>query len=170
MLRVLICTVALGVSASASVSPAVSSPTPEEAAILAVVDRFMDSVTNSDLALLEQLQLAEGMTFVERPADGGGTHIVARPNSYWIDPANLNRKQHREAYWNPTVLVRGSIAIVWTPYEFWIDGKTSHCGIDAFDMVKVDGHWRIANSMWTVEREACTELRPADASAIRPRR
>jgi hypothetical protein len=59
-------------------------------------------------------------------------------------------------------------AVVWAPYEFWRNGKTSHCGIDTFDMVKIDGQWRVANSMWTVEPDACPELRPADPSAIRP--
>lgn len=55
-------------------------------------------------------------------------------------------------------------------YEYWIDGTTNHCGIDSFDMVKVDGRWRVANAMWTVEPEGCPELRPADARAIRPQR
>jgi hypothetical protein len=50
----------------------------------------------------------------------------------------------------------------------WRDGKTSHCGVDVFDFVKVDGIWRVANGMWTVEPEACAELRPSDPSQIRP--
>jgi len=70
--------------------------------------------------------------------------------------------------WSPTVMIRGSLAVVWAPYEFWIDGQTSHCGVDVFDFVKVNDAWRVANSMWTVEPDACEELRPADASAIRP--
>ena len=37
-----------------------------------------------------------------------------------------------------------------------------------FDFVKVDGAWRVANAMWTVEPNACSELRPANPSAIRP--
>lgn len=66
------------------------------------------------------------------------------------------------------MLVRGQIAVVWAPYEFWIDGKTSHCGVDVFDLVEVDGAWRVANMMWTVEPNACDALRPADPGAIRP--
>jgi len=60
------------------------------------------------------------------------------------------------------------IAVVWAPYEFWQDGKTSHCGVDVFDLVRIDGEWRVSNSMWTVEPDACTELRPADNSKLRP--
>jgi len=58
---------------------------------------------------------------------------------------------------------------VWTPYEFWRDGTTSHCGIDVFTMSKEQGAWRIADMMWTIEPEACPALRPSDPSRIRPK-
>jgi hypothetical protein len=76
---------------------------------------------------------------------------------------------NRERYWDPVVHVRGGIAVVWTPYEFWVGDKTSHCGIDVFDMIKEKGVWRIANAMWTVEPDACPSLRPSDPSKLRPR-
>jgi len=68
----------------------------------------------------------------------------------------------------PTVLIRGGIAVVWAPYEFWIDGETSHCGIDVVDFVKIGGTWLVSNSMWTVEPDACAGLRPAGAAELRP--
>jgi hypothetical protein len=66
-------------------------------------------------------------------------------------------------------MIRGAMAMVWAPYEFQTDGVTSHCGIDVFSFARIDGVWKVSNSMWTVEPDACAELRPADASAIRPR-
>jgi len=48
-----------------------------------------------------------------------------------------------------------------------VDGKTTHCGVDTFDFVKVGGRWRVANMMWTVEPDACAGLRPAGA-VMRP--
>jgi hypothetical protein len=114
------------------------------------------------------MQAPDGMTYVARPREGGGIEIVGRPNSYWVDPARADGPALRERYWSPTVLIRGPIAVVWAPYEFWRDGKTSHCGVDVFDLVRIDGEWRVSNSMWTVEPDACAELRPADASKLRP--
>ena len=58
--------------------------------------------------------------------------------------------------------------MVWAPYEFWIDGETSHCGVDVFDFVENGGVWRVSNSMWTVEPNACAELRPKEGSMVRP--
>lgn len=53
--------------------------------------------------------------------------------------------------------------------SFGVDGETSHCGIDVFDFVKIDGQWLVSDSMWTGEPEACAEVRPADTSNLRPR-
>ena len=106
-------------------------------------------------------------TTVAAPSPDGRIQITRRP----FDPAAPTaspRPERRERYWNPTVLLRGSIAVVWAPYEFWRDGKTTHCGVDVFDLVKQDDVWRVANIMYTVEPQACPELRPKDASQVRP--
>lgn len=95
--------------------------------------------------------------------------MVGRPNAFWVQPERDDGRARLERYWSPTVLVRGHIALVWTPYEFWLDGKRSHCGIDAFDLVKVDGRWRVANAMWTVEPDGCASLEPPSPSEMRPR-
>lgn len=140
----------------------------QEAAVLAAMDRYLLAVSANDLDAMAAMQTPDGMTYRARAVEGGGMEVVGRPNSYWVDPARKDAKTFRERYWAPTVVVRGSIAVVWAPYEFWIDGKTSHCGVDAFSFVKIDGAWRVANAMWTVEPDACGALRPADAAAIRP--
>jgi len=150
---------------SATVPPPQTPAPPEEAAILAVVDRFMDAVSTNDAALMSEIRLEGGFNIVERPGESGGTLVTRRV----FKPGDGRPGAYRERYWDPIVHVRGSLAVVWTPYEFWIDGKTSHCGIDVFDMLKERGVWRIANAMWTVEPAACAALRPADPSRLRPR-
>jgi hypothetical protein len=137
----------------------------DEAAVLAVVDRFMEAVSTKDVALLASLRLDGSTNIVEQPAAAGGTRVTRRV----FTPENMGTGVYRERYWDPIVHIRGSIAVVWTPYEFWRDGKTSHCGIDVFEMVKQDGAWRIANMMWTVEPDACPALRPSDPARIRPK-
>jgi hypothetical protein len=139
----------------------------EEAAVLAVVDRYLGAISAQDHATMAALQMPDGMTYRARPAEGGDIEVVGRPNAYWVDPVRRDARVLREQYWSPTVLIRGSIALVWAPYEFQVDGKTTHCGIDTFDFVKVEGRWRVANMMWTVEPDACAGLRPAGA-VMRP--
>ena len=140
----------------------------EEAAVLAAMDRYMHAISANDLQAMAAMQTPDGMTYRARATKGASMEIVGRPNSYWVDPVRADGRAVRERYWSPTVLVRGSIAVVWAPYEFWVDGNTSHCGVDVFDFVKIEDEWRVSNSMWTVEPETCDELRPADRKAIRP--
>jgi hypothetical protein len=60
----------------------------------------------------------------------------------------------------PTVLIRGPIAVVWGEYEFWIDGEFSHCGVDTVNLAKIDGTWKIAHFMYTAEPEGCPDGYP----------
>jgi hypothetical protein len=141
----------------------------EEAAVLEATDRYFKAISEKDTAAQAAMQTSDGMTYQWRPASDGGMRITSRPISYWIDPSRDDGRAIRERYWSPSVMIRGGIAVVWAPYELWIDGKTNHCGIDVLDFVKVDGKWLVANMMWTVEPGACTELRPVVSSTLRPK-
>ena len=165
MIRTLSLALFLAVSSASPQTPAVN---PDEAAILGVIDRFMQAISTNDSALMNELRIEGGSTIVSRrdPA-GGEAPLVTR--RVFAPSTNSRPSTGKERYWDPVVHVRGGIAVVWTPYEFWADGKTSHCGIDVFDMMKEKGVWRIANAMWTVEPDACPALRPADPSKLRPR-
>ena len=57
--------------------------------------------------------------------------------------------------WAPVVQVQGRIASVWTPYDFHIDGRFSHCGIDTITLLRTDAGWRIAGLLYTVQRTGC---------------
>lgn len=154
-------------SAQPAKQPAPRHASAEEAAILAVVDQFMIGISTNDNALLARIRIENSFNIVDRPAQAPatGTVVTRRPFS----PEGSKPGNFKERYWDPTVHVRGRLAIVWTPYEFWRDGKTSHCGIDVFELTKEQDTWKIGNAMWTVEPEACAALRPADASRIRPK-
>lgn len=144
-----------------TLQPPIGHQPAEEAAVLEAMDRFLTAISASDFQALAAIQRPDGMTYQWRPGPGGAMEISARPNSFWLDPSRKDGRTYRERAWSPTVMIRGGIAVVWAPYEFWIDGTTSHCGIDVFSFVKVDGTWLVANAMWTVEPDACAELRPA---------
>jgi len=146
----------------------VGHQTGEEIELLAVMDAYMQEISANDLAAMDARQTAEGMTYRFSPRTDGGWDVVAASNAYWVAPERADDHTYRERYWSPSVLIRGGMALVWAPYEFWIDGQTSHCGVDVFSFAKIDGTWKVSNAMWTVEPNACAELRSADPNAIRP--
>lgn len=143
-------------SVLALVAPAAAG-TPEEAAATATVQRFFDAMAAQDAAALADVTLPAGVFTSIRPAPGGGTKI----NRILVEDfiKNLRPGLH-EAMWSPKVVLRGTLmATVTAPYEFKLDGKTTHCGIDVFDLAKVDGQWKIASAVWTAEPDACAELK-----------
>ena len=53
---------------------------------------------------------------------------------------------------NAQVAFTGNLANVWTYYDFHIGDELSHCGYDAFQLVKTDSEdWRILGVTYTIE-------------------
>jgi hypothetical protein len=159
----LVCSLSISAGAQA---PPPAEPHPEQPAILAVIDKFMEAIGTNDARLMADIRAKDGFVVVTRTGQDGNPLVRRRA----FDAGGAGQGSNRERYWDPVVHVRGGIAVVWTPYEFWSNGKSSHCGIDVFDLYKEQGAWKISHAMWTVEPEACPSLRPADASRIRPAR
>lgn len=54
-----------------------------------------------------------------------------------------------------SIKIDGPLAMVWAPYEFYFEGKFSHCGIDSFELVYVNGQWRIQYLIDTRRKQPC---------------
>ena len=61
-----------------------------------------------------------------------------------------------ERIWDWDVKVDGNLASVWVPYAFYRGEQLSHCGVDAFQLVRLDGEWKILHVIDTRRREGCT--------------
>lgn len=54
-----------------------------------------------------------------------------------------------------TIKIDGPLAIVWTPYKFYFDGKFSHCGVNSFQLVRLNGQWKIQYLIDTRRKDPC---------------
>lgn len=54
-----------------------------------------------------------------------------------------------------TVRIDDNLALVWTPYKFYFNGKFSHCGVNSFHLVKLNGQWKIQHLIDTRRKEGC---------------
>ena len=43
------------------------------------------------------------------------------------------------------IQIDGAMANAWTPYEFYVNGKLSHSGINSFTMILESGSWKIVH-------------------------
>ena len=139
----------------------------ERQSILAKMDKAFEAIGANDAEGLRALQLAEGTSIsFRKDPDGSAGELLMRMSTHEeLLAASAETGDRYVERWTatPTVLIRGPIAVVWGEYEFWINGGFSHCGVDAVDLVKVDGRWKIANWMWTVETESCPTNPSAEA-------
>ncbi len=55
------------------------------------------------------------------------------------------------------VKVDGPLAIVWAPYKFFRNGIYSHCGVDSFQLVRLNGQWKIQYLIDTRRKGNCAD-------------
>jgi hypothetical protein len=130
------------------------SPGSDRDQVVAAVQGFFDSMAKRDPALAERVMLPEARIHAFAERDGKPTMRVSVAQDY-IKSLSTGKGELLERMWEPEVRIRGPIATVWTTYDFHRNGTFTHCGIDAFDLVKTPDGWKIAGVMYTVEPTGC---------------
>lgn len=54
-----------------------------------------------------------------------------------------------------SIKIDGDLATVWTPYQFYVGDKFSHCGVNSFQLVRLEGTWKIQYIIDTRRKEGC---------------
>ncbi|HVG42770.1 MAG TPA: hypothetical protein VM888_14255, partial [Chitinophagaceae bacterium] len=53
------------------------------------------------------------------------------------------------------IKVDSDLAMVWTPYQFFVSDNFSHCGVNSFQLVKLNGEWKIQYIIDTRRKDNC---------------
>jgi hypothetical protein len=53
------------------------------------------------------------------------------------------------------IRIDDDLAIAWTPYKFYIGDKFSHCGVNSFQLVRLNEGWKIQYLIDTRRKEGC---------------
>jgi len=156
------------------VTPAPMSPTydpaaaPDRVAILKTIDRFFEAFLDADEAALLAVTRPDAFILSTNP-EAEGTPVRRSDFSRVIDDIRAGTfPRVEEPYWSPIVLQRKNLALVWAPYEAWINEKLSHCGVDLFTLTREGDGWLIESIQYTREPPACEELWPEGRSLLRP--
>ena len=135
-------------------APADAGPREDPREVLAAVQRLFDAMAAHDQTALMAAVIPEGRITSHRVREG---QVSLRTSGWaeWAQQVAGATQRLEERMYDPQVRIRGSLATVWTSYTFHLGGTFSHCGIDLFDLAKVDGRWRILNISYTAETEGC---------------
>jgi hypothetical protein len=55
------------------------------------------------------------------------------------------------------IKVDGPMASAWTPYEFYVNGTFSHCGVNSFQLVKFTEGWKVVYIIDTRRKDPCNQ-------------
>jgi len=146
----------LAIHATAASAQQQGADAGDRAAVLAAVETFFASMTARDAEAARSVLEPRGRFFSVRAAPDGTRSVRSFTNQEYLDGLADGAVDQRERMWDVQVRVQGDIATVWAPYDFHQDGAFSHCGVDAFDLIRTGEGWKITGGVYTVQAEGCT--------------
>jgi hypothetical protein len=100
----------------------------------------------ADSALLQSItRTQEGKTFVKNEPIGEFIDFIGKQ-----PPGASDERIQFEA-----INVNGPLASAWTPYTFYFNGQIHHCGVNSFQLVRIDNLWKIQYIIDTRKKEEC---------------
>ncbi len=136
-----------------SAVPAAAQAGADEQAVRAVVSTLFEAMAAGDTATMASL-FAEDARFAGVGRDG--TLRYTTPAEFIASIGEHSGPALNETLYDVEVRVDGPLAVVWTYYTFHLGDEFSHCGYDAFQMLKLQDEWKIVHLADSRRREGCT--------------
>jgi len=131
-------------------------------AAIAVADSVLAALTSGDNAALARFTIDSSVVGGAGLRDGV-ERVSLRTWSLYIN--RTGPSTFTERGFEATARVQGRVAQVWMPYDLYVGDKWSHCGVDAFTLMKTEGRWRVAALVYTIEQPPACRKHPAGPPA-----
>ena len=135
-------------------TPVGSSAQSVSDSVIATTNGLFRAMLTHDTVALNRLLLPDARLTAVVP-DGDSTIVRTSPGAAWAERLGASSDTLLERIWSPVVHVSDGVAALWAAYDFHRGGKFSHCGADAFTMVRTRSGWRITDITYTVQRIGC---------------
>jgi hypothetical protein len=137
---------------------ATTAQTTAEDSVKAVITQFFTGMKTGDTAAIRAI-FTEGVIFqtTARTKEGEVTVRTEAVENFLKFIAKEEKGAADERITFGQVLVDGALASVWTPYNFYYKGQFAHCGVNSFQMVKINGNWRIQYLIDTRRKKGCEQ-------------
>lgn len=132
--------------------------TQEVTRVISVVNRFFQVLETRDQDLARQILMPGGAIFrrlvkgkTNDKSAGVSDDVSVTGFEALIESLPKTKAKYKETMSRPMVSLHKGVAMLWTDYKFFVDGKLSHTGKDGFSLIKKDGKWLITSITYTVE-------------------
>ncbi len=132
---------------------------PEDQDVMKPIVQLFQGMNRGDSALVRAC-FANEVSLVTLGTDKAGKPVSKADRSiqnFLVAIGSPHAEPWSEPIWDVKVQRDGALAQVWARYAFYVGKKFSHCGVDAFQLMRTaDGTWKIFHLADTRVREGCT--------------
>jgi hypothetical protein len=144
--------------------PGTAQMAPDRDAIIAAVARHFAGMNARDTAMMASVSHPGATTAAASYRDGTAT---IRGGETATGRARVAAMAEEPNEWllASEVWQDGDVAAVWAPYEVHLGARQLHCGYDGYNMVRAEGAWQIAGTVYTARPDGCPAIRAAAKGA-----
>ena len=133
-----------------------AKPENPEKEIKNTINRFFEGMEKGDTTLLKSTCTATMVLQTYMTDKEGNMQVYTEDFADFVTMvATPNTDQYDERIKFEAIHAEKSLASVWTPYSFYINGKRSHCGTNSFQLVKTAAGWKIQYIIDTRRKQGC---------------
>jgi hypothetical protein len=127
-----------------------------EDSVKAVVKQLFDGMKNSDAVMIRSA-FADSAILQSISGNKEGKTIIRDENlgEFAQSVSRIKKGAADEQIVFESIKIDGPLAMVWAPYKFYYDGNFSHCGVDCFQVVRINGAWKIQYLIDTRRKQPC---------------
>jgi hypothetical protein len=145
----------LTLSLTIIISSQVTAQSTEDSVKAAVTNMFAAMKNADSAALFNSFSPTAVLQTIGRNKEG---QTVVRTDNVSMFASSIGKLPKGDADERITfgaVHIDGPMASVWTPYEFYFKGNFSHCGVNSFQLVRMNGEWKIQYIIDTRRKDNC---------------
>ena len=127
-----------------------------EEAVKATIETLFQSMRNADSnAVLSAFAPGAIMQTISTNKEGGTVVRQDQVEKFASFVGKQSKGAADEQIVFESIKIDGALAIAWAPYKFYYNANFSHCGVNSFTLVKINGMWKINYLIDTRRKENC---------------
>jgi Putative lumazine-binding len=124
--------------------------------VKATINQLFAGMKNADATLLKSAFSDSAiLQTISRTKEGKTVVLTDSIDEFAVFVSQLKKDSADERISFETIKIDGPLAIAWTPYQFYHNGMFSHCGVNSFQLVRINGVWKIQYLIDTRRRQGC---------------
>lgn len=124
-----------------------------------ITDVFDGMRTNDSSKISRHMHPRVKMQSVNLNGDDTKISLIGEASGWLAAVASEKDQIWDERTYNYQIQSKDRLASVWMDYAFYVGEQFSHCGVNSFQLVKMNEKWKIIYIIDTRKQEGCDDLK-----------